>query len=105
MGRGDRSNLPYGQFGGRGSTRHARGDRLELPDRLCLRSVLREPRSLEVKSPWPAAGQARWTVSKESALWLRNEAAGIPEKKEKTALAPPRTGFRTDGAGTPNGVA
>jgi hypothetical protein len=54
---------------------------LMLPDRLCLRSVLRGPRSLEVKRPWPAADQARWTVSKESALWLRNEAAGIPEKK------------------------
>src|SRR6516164_10993980 len=98
MGRGDRSNLPYGQFGGRGSTRHARGDRLELPDRLCLGSVLSEPRSLEVKSPWPAADQARWAVSKESALWLRNEAAGIPEKSKKTALAPPRTGFRRLGA-------
>ena len=54
-----------------------------------------------MKRPWPAADQAGWTVSKESALGLRNEAAGIPEKKEKTALAPPSTGLRRLGAGTP----
>ena len=67
--------------------RYARGDRLELPDWLCPRSALRATRSSRRERSGVTSDQARWIVSKRSEIVLSKEAACIPEKKRKTALA------------------
>ena len=67
--------------------RYARGDRLELPDWLCPRSALRATRSSRRERSRATSDQARWIVSKRSEIVLSKEAACIPEKSEKTALA------------------
>jgi hypothetical protein len=67
--------------------RYARGDRLELPDWLCPGSALRATRSSRRKRSWATSDQARWTVSKRSEIVSSKEAARIPEKERKTALA------------------
>src|SRR5262249_17232637 len=57
---------------------------LSLPQWLSPPSGLREPRSLEVKSPWPPADQAPCAGATGAVSWLRNGGAGIPEKSKKT---------------------
>src|SRR5262249_17857301 len=98
MDRGDRSNLRYGQFGDRAQARYARGDTVELPDWLCPGSDLGQARSPVVNGRSTRRRTGPRMRSDGSAFSLRKEAAGIPEKIQKTALVPPRTGL-PEGAG------
>jgi len=68
------------------STRHAPGDRLELPGWLCPRSTLRRMRSLKVKRYLTAGNHGRWMLSKRSPFVLSKVTACIPTKIKKTAL-------------------
>ena len=68
------------------STRHAPGDRLELPGWLCPRSTLRRMRSPKVKRYLTAGNHGRWILSKQSPFALSKVTACIPTKIKKTAL-------------------
>ena len=67
-------------------------NRLELPDWLCPRSALRETQLLRQRAPRSTKHQIHWTCSRGSRSMCAEEDTGIRKRKEKTRLAPPRTG-------------
>src|SRR5262249_3200606 len=93
MDRGDRPNLRYGQFGGRAAARHAPGDRLELPGWPGPRSDLRVSRSPNENGPKSMADKAQWMHPESRGFCYGQRPTASPQKKQKTALAPPRTGL------------